>query len=89
MGKYGNISLLICQCNGQTKVTNSEKSQEIERLLIESFKAFAESERQLKISDELGEKAVKLILSENIEIDKLLILIKKKVEHDGRITREE
>ena len=83
MGKYGNISALICQCNGLTKITDCEKSQKIERLLIASFKAYEESKRLETVSDDLGLEAIQLILSEGIEIDNLLINIKKKVLQDG------
>jgi hypothetical protein len=71
------------------KIADSDKMQNIEFYLKESFKAYAESERQLKISDELGLKAIELILSDGIEVDKLLLQIKKKVLEDGDITREE
>ena len=83
MGKFGNISYLICQCNGLTKVTDTEKSQEIERLLLTSYRLYEESESLKKKSEEYGDKAIKLILSEGIEVDNLLIRIKEMVLKDG------
>jgi len=77
------FKFLICQCSPYGKIVDAEKTQQIEYYLIESFKAYAEAERQKKISDELGEKAIDLIISEDIEIEKLLIQIKKKVVEDG------
>lgn len=77
MGKSGNISVLICQCNGMGKITDVEKAQEIERLVKTSHAAFVESERQKEISGELADKAIQLILSEGIDIDKALLKIKK------------
>lgn len=83
MGKFGNTSLLVCQCNGSAKIIDAEKRQEIEHLLIASFNQYAYSERLKKSAEELGDRAIKLLLSEGADLEQLLMEVKKKVEHDS------
>lgn len=86
MSKFQEGYILICQCNGQTKkINNEEKIQQVKNILIESFKAFVESDRQEKISDELCDKALLMIKNENldIDIDALMFETAQKVLKDG------
>ena len=76
-------NLLVCQCNGITKIIDAEKRQEIERLLIASFRQYADSERLKKSAEELGDRAITLLLSEGADLEQLLMEVKKKVEHDS------
>lgn len=82
MYKYSNVSLLICQCNGMGKIIDAENLQMIEQLLMESFNEYAEAEKLKQHSQELGDKAIKLLLEEGIGLESLLIKIKKKVKED-------
>lgn len=68
MGNFGNISGII----------DAEKEQEqlIEKYLTHSYLALKESERQLKICDEMAVKAINLHFGKNkLSDDKLITFV--------------
>ena len=79
MGKI----LTVCLNSGQGKVIDVEQMQEIERLLKTSFRCLEESEILKKRSGELGERALELILSNDLALDTILEKIKSELIKDG------